>query len=145
MPLGRAPDEATAPAFLWLVRLIAISAALLVPWAAYLALSLPASVNAQHWPLAWTGLDVAVAAGLAATAWLAVRRDRRAAFPAVFAATLLLVDAWFDVCTAPAGRPLAMAFTDMCVEAVEAAGCLALTAAVWRRGAGGAVPQAGAR
>jgi hypothetical protein len=145
MLLGMAPDGGAAPAIRWLVRLIAVSAVVLVPWAAYLALSLPASVSARHWPLAWTGLDVAVAAGLAATAWLAVRRDRRTALPAVSAATLLLVDAWFDVCTAPAGRPFAVALTDLFIEAAEAAGCLAVTAAVWRATACKAVPQGDAR
>jgi len=144
MLLGRASDEATKPAFRWLVRLIAVSAAVLVPWAAYLALSLPASVSARHWPAAWAGQDAVMAVGLAATAWLAVRRDRRMTFPAVSTATLFLVDAWFDVCTAPAGRPLAMALADMVVEVAEAAGCLALTAAVWRTPAE-AEPRAGAR
>jgi hypothetical protein len=142
MLLGRAWDGATRPAFRWLVRAVAVSAAVLVPWAAYLAVSLPASVSARHWPAAWVGLDVVMAAGLAATAWLAVRRDRRMTFPAVSTATLFLVDAWLDVCTAPAGRPLAMALGDMCVEVAEAAGCLALTVAVWRTSACGAEPRA---
>jgi phosphoglycerol transferase MdoB-like AlkP superfamily enzyme len=142
MLLGRAWDGATRPAFRWLVRAVAVSAAVLVPWAAYLAVSLPASVSARHWPAAWAGLDVVMAAGLAATAWLAVRRDRRMTFPAVSTATLFLVDAWFDVCTAAAGRPLAMALGDMCVEVAEAAGCLALTVAVWRTSACGAEPRA---
>jgi hypothetical protein len=145
MLFGRPSDEAARPSFRWLVRLLAVSAAVLVPWAAYLALSLPASVSARHWPVAWAGLDVVMAAGLAATAWLAVRRDRRTAFPAVSTATLLLVDAWFDVCTAPAGSPLAMALAGMCVEVAEAAGCLALTVAAWRTFPCGAVPRAGAR
>jgi hypothetical protein len=145
MLFGKAPDEASRPAFRWLVRLIAASAAVLVPWAAYLAVSLPASVSARHWPVAWAGLDVMMAAGLAATAWLAVRRDRRMAFPAVATAALLLADAWFDVCTAPAGGPLVMALADMSVEVAEAAGCLALTAAVWRVFPCGAVPRGSAR
>jgi hypothetical protein len=145
MLLGRASDGATKPAFRWLVRLIAVSAVVLVPWAAYLALSLPASVSARHWPVAWAGLDVVMAVGLAATAWLAVRRDRRLAFPAVATATLLLADAWFDVCTAPAGGPLAMALTGMGVEVAEAAGCLALMVTVWRTFPCGEVPRGGAR
>ena len=120
------------PAFRWLARLVAISSFVLFPWAAYLALTLPASVSARHWQLAWTGFDVALAAGLAATAWLAIHHDRRLAFPAVSTATLLLADAWFDVCTAPAGGPLLMALIDMGIEVAEAAGCLALTAAVLR-------------
>ena len=145
MLMGSAPDVAVKPAFRWLVRLIAVSAVVLLPWAAYLALSLPASVSARHWPVAWTGLDVVMAAGLAATAWLAVRRDRRMAFPAVSTATVLLVDAWFDVCTAPAGSPFVMALADMCGEILVAAGCLALTAAVWRSTSHGAVPREDAR
>jgi len=125
------PITPARPGFRWLVRLLAVSSCVLFPWAAYLAATLPASVSARHWPLAWTGLDVAMAAGLAATAWLAVRRDRRLAFPAVSTATLLFADAWFDVCTAPAGGPLVMALADMGIEVAEAAGCLALAAAIW--------------
>jgi hypothetical protein len=145
MLIGSAADAAVRPAFRWLVGLIAVSAAVLLLWAVYLALSLPASVSARHWPVAWTGLDVVIAAALAATAWLAVRRDRRMAFPAVSTATLLIVDAWFDVCTAPAGSPLVLALADMCVEISVAAGCMGLTAAVWRSTASGAVPQGDAR
>jgi hypothetical protein len=86
-----------------------------------------------------------MAAGLAATAWLALRRDRRLAFPAASTATLLLVDAWFDVCTAPAGGPLVLALADMGVEVAEAACCLALAVAVWRTPARTALPRVGAR
>jgi hypothetical protein len=132
MLLDRAPDGAARPAFRWLVTLIAVSAVVLLPWAAYLAMSLPVSVRARHWPMAWTGLDVVMAVGLAATAWLAVRRDRRLALAAVSTATLLLVDAWFDVCTAPAGGPLVIALVDMCIEVAEAAGCVALAVIVFR-------------
>jgi hypothetical protein len=135
------PITPARPAFRWLVRLVAVSAAVLFPWAAYLAATLPASVSARHWPLAWTGLDVAMAAGLAATAWLAIRRDRRLAFPAVSTATLLLADAWFDVCTAPGGGPLVVALGDMGIEVAEALGCLALTAAIWRTAPGDGVAR----
>jgi hypothetical protein len=72
MLLGKAPDGAARPALRWLVRLIAVCAAVLVPWAAYLAVSLPASVSARHWPVAWAGLDAVMAAGclvLTAAAW----------------------------------------------------------------------------
>jgi hypothetical protein len=118
--------------FRWLTRLIAGSAVILLPWIGYLAETLPASVSARHWPLIWAGLDGAMALGLALTAWFAVRRDRRVAFPAASTAALLVADAWFDVCTAAAGRPLTLALVDMCVELAEAAACLALAIAVWR-------------
>jgi hypothetical protein len=112
--------------------LITCSAVILLPWIAYLATSLPPSVIAWHWPLAWTGLDAVMALGLAATGVLAIRRDRRVAFAAASTATVLLIDAWFDVCTSAAGRPMALALIDMCVEVGEAAACLLLAWAVWR-------------
>jgi hypothetical protein len=130
--LTSTPDPRVPVAFRWLAGLVAVSSAVLLPWAAYLASTLPSSVGARHWPLAWAGLDVAIAAGLATTAWLAVRRDRRLAFPAASSATLLLADAWFDVCTAPAGSPLGWAITDMFIEIAEAAACVVLAVAVWR-------------
>jgi len=145
MLLGKTPDGPARPACRWLARLTAVSAAALFPWAAYLALTLPASVTARHWPAAWAGLDAVMAAGLAATSWLAARRDRRMIFPAVSTTTLLLADAWFDVCTAPAGRPLMTALACMCAEVAVAAACLAVTASTWRVTPGGAIPQGGAR
>jgi hypothetical protein len=39
MPLGTALGGADTPVFRWLVRLVAVSAVVLLPWAAYLALS----------------------------------------------------------------------------------------------------------
>jgi hypothetical protein len=129
-----AADVSRRPVFRWLVRLVAVSAVVALPWAAYLAESLPPSVSARHWPLAWAWLDVALAAGLAATAWLAIRRDRIVAFPAVSTATLLIADAWFDVCTAPAGSPMLWALADAGVEVGEALGCLLLAVAIWRAG-----------
>ena len=145
---GGAPDGCSRPAFRWLVRLVAVSAMVLIPWAAYLADTLPSSVSARHWPLAWTGLDIAMAAGLGATAWLAIRRDRWLAVPAVSTAALTAADAWFDVCTAPAGRPLALALADTCVELAEAAACLALAYALWREAPRGKLevkPRGGGR
>lgn len=72
----------------------------LLPWIAVLGLTLPDVVAAQHWRLAWTGLDTAEAAGLLLTAWLLNRGDARTPLVATATATLLLADAWFDVVTA---------------------------------------------
>ena len=121
-----------APLCRWIATLVTVSAAVLLPWIAYLAVSLPSSVSARHWPLAWAGLDTFMAAGLAATGWLALRRNRRVAFCAASTATVLVMDAWFDVCTSPAGQPFALALIDMCVEIGEAAACLVLAWLVWR-------------
>lgn len=116
----------------WLAGLIGVSAMVLLPWTAYLAGTLPPSISVRHWPLVWSGLDGTIAIGLAATALLAIRRDRRIALVAVSTATLLLADAWFDVCTSPPGRSLALAMLDMGVEVAEAAACLLLAAVVFR-------------
>jgi hypothetical protein len=124
----RSPRRVVAGA----AAVITISAVVLLPWTAYLAVTLPPSVTARHWPLAWTGLDVVMVAGLAMTGVLAIRRDRRVAFAAASTATVLLADAWFDVCTSAAGRPLAFALADMGVEVGEAACCVLLAWAVWR-------------
>jgi hypothetical protein len=83
---------------------------------------LPATAHAQHWPLAWTGLDCLLAAGLACTGWFAHRCDARAGLIASASAALAVVDAWFDVMTAPPGREL--------VEAVLLASCAELPLAV---------------
>jgi hypothetical protein len=111
---------------------IAASAIALLPWTAYLAATLPSSASARHWSLAWCGLDLAIAGGLAATAWAAIRRDRRAGLAAASTATLLLTDAWFDVCTSPPGRPLAWAIAQAVLEVAGAVGCLVLAWAIWR-------------
>lgn len=112
--------------------LVTGSAVILLPWIAYLAMSLPPSASARHWPLAWVGLDTAMAFGLAATGWLAIRRDRRVALAAASTGGMLLADAWFDVCTSAPGRSLAFALLDMCIELAEAAACMILAWAVWK-------------
>jgi hypothetical protein len=81
-------------------RVFAVLAALMVPWTAYLAISLPGSHQAAHYDLAWGGFDVGLLAVLAATAVAAVRRSRWLPVSSVALATMLLVDAWFDVVTA---------------------------------------------
>lgn len=84
----------------------------LVPWSAILARRTPSTVTARHWNLAWGGLDFGEAAAASVTAWLLTRHDRRAAQSAAVLATLLSVDAWFDVCTAPAGRGVRIAIAE---------------------------------
>ena len=123
------------PAWRWAAALVTLSAVILLPWIAYLAVSLPSSVSARHWPLAWVGLDAVMAAGLAATGWMAFRRDRRVAFCAASTATVLVLDAWFDVCTSPGGGQFALALVGMCIELAEAAACLMLARIMWCDGA----------
>jgi hypothetical protein len=114
------------PALVRRARLVALAVGgFLLPWSVLLAVTLPATAQAQHWALAWSGLDVAEAAAALTTAVLLARGDRRASLAAAAGGTLLLVDAWFDVCTSAPGAGLAMALAE--------AGCLELplAAAAW--------------
>jgi hypothetical protein len=101
----RAPHRRAALAY------AAIGAGL-VTWSAVLGTTLPSTTTVRHWNLAWRGLDLGEAAAASATAWLLARRDRRATQSAAVLATLLCVDAWFDVSTAPAGRGLRIAIAE---------------------------------
>jgi hypothetical protein len=129
---GGAPGDASPPARergtigRCAIASIAVSAAALVPWTGYLWATLPPAVTARHWPLVWSGLDGGIAVGLAASAWLAWRGDRRLVQVTAATAALMAADAWFDVCTSPPGRPLAWALVDMVIEATVAATCLML-------------------
>lgn len=83
-----------------LSRAFFVVAGLLVPWTLYLALTLPRHYQAHHYWLGWVGFDLALVAVLAVTG-LAVARGRPAVSRyAAVAATMLVLDAWFDVLNA---------------------------------------------
>lgn len=111
----------------WLATALTAGGAGLVPWMIVLATFLPASTRAWNWSAAWTGLDAFEALGLLSTGALLIWRDARYHLTAAVTATLLLVDAWFDVTTsAPgAGRIIAIAMA-VCLELPVAAVCAAL-------------------
>jgi hypothetical protein len=119
-----------------LVAVVMMSSVALLPWIVYLAVSLPPTASARHWSSVWVGLDAGEAIGLASTGWLAFRRDRRVALVAVSTATMLVLDAWFDVCTSAGGKSQAFALIGMVIELAEAAACLAIGWLVWRSTSG---------
>jgi len=80
----------------WVAPLLALVAALLVPWTLVLAYRLPSRHTSHHWDIAWVGFDIALAGALAATGWAIARRAAWAPSAAAAATTLLLCDAWFD-------------------------------------------------
>ena len=101
----------------------------LVTWSPVVFEKTRSSPTARHWNLAWCGLDLSEAGAASATAWLLARGDRRAARSATVLATLLCADAWFDVCTAPAGRGLRVAIAEAALlELPLAAGSIWLSA-----------------
>ena len=75
----------------------------MIPWTVYLWLTLPVREVSPHYNLAWTGFDVMLAVLLLATGGCVIARSKYLAVSAASAATLLIVDAWFDVTTSPAG------------------------------------------
>jgi hypothetical protein len=76
----------------------------LVPWTAFLAITLPQREIDTHYRGAWVGFDILLVVAIVFTAYYAFRMDDRVQLPAMATATLLVVDAWFDVMTAGGGR-----------------------------------------
>lgn len=82
----------------WLAPLFLVGGAGLVPWTAYLAITLPSRhVQTGYYDVAWGGFDLALAAALIATGIGLVRRRLWVEGTAVAAGTMLVCDAWFDV------------------------------------------------
>jgi hypothetical protein len=80
----------------WLYTAAAVG---LLPWIAYLAVSLPRRDLDLHYRAAWVGFDLLLVFAIVRTAYMAFRIDPRVQFPATATATLLIVDAWFDITT----------------------------------------------
>ncbi len=78
----------------------AAAAVALMPWIVYLAITLPKRDLDTHYRAAWVGFDILLVFVITRTAYLAFRMDPRVQLPAVATATLLIVDAWFDITTA---------------------------------------------
>lgn len=97
--------------------LYALAATLLIPWTAYLAVTLPKRDVDTHYRGAWVGFDLLLVAAIVLTAYFAFRVDTRVQLPATATATLLLVDAWFDVMTAGHRQATMLALVlALCVE-----------------------------
>src|SRR2546423_3243483 len=80
-----------------------------VPWVIFLAVTLPHHATFAHYRAVWVGFDSGLIAVLALTALLAWWARPQVALSSTAAATMLLVDAWFDVMTTPARHGLLMA------------------------------------
>lgn len=101
------PDRVALPR--WVGPLYLLLAAGLVPWIVFLAMTLPRRAEAEHYRIAWVGFDIGMLGVLGAFGFLALRRSRWTQPLATCAATLLIVDAWFDVVTAAGRADLLMA------------------------------------
>ncbi|TQF06600.1 hypothetical protein E6W39_35915 [Kitasatospora acidiphila] len=78
-------------------------AVLLFAWILVLGSTTRGQAEVRNWSTAWVGMDLLQVTGLLATAVLLVRRSRLVALAGSATATLLLLDAWFDVMTAEGG------------------------------------------
>src|ERR1700733_11434768 len=93
----------TARLVSWAGPAFILFSVVLIPWTIFLRFKLPSRQLSSHYNIAWAGFDVILLVALAATGHFALRRSHYLAVAAAAAATLLVVDAWFDVMTAPPG------------------------------------------
>jgi hypothetical protein len=118
----------------WVVPVFGLAALLLVPWVILVVVALPSAHRAAHWDVAWAGFDVGLAVLLVAGAVAAWRRSPWLEGAAAATATLLVVDAWFDVITASTRTELVLAVTEAAfVELPLAVLCLLLARDTERR------------
>jgi hypothetical protein len=90
----------------WVGPAFAVLALATVPWVVFLAVTLPRHATFAHYRGVWVGFDTGLVVVLGLTGWLAWRARPSVALAATAAATMLLVDAWFDVMTTPRGQGL---------------------------------------
>jgi hypothetical protein len=120
VPAATEPENAVltddARVVRWAGPLFALFSVILLPWIGWVAVSLPARQLSSNYDAAWAGFDVILFFGLAATAACALRRSRYLSSAATATATLLIVDAWFDVVTSPAHQRLESVLLCVLVE-----------------------------
>jgi hypothetical protein len=88
----------------WLIVLYGASAIILIPWTYNLAENLPRYHLAHDWDVAWVGFDIFMLTLLACTSVFAAKRSIWQALSATSLATMLVIDAWFDVLTSTPGH-----------------------------------------
>jgi hypothetical protein len=110
--VGRRPPRRR----LLVVLVTGAGAVILVPWTAFLSVSLPQSHSVRAWNVAWVGFDIALAVSLACTGWWVLQRRQLALLGLAVAATLLLCDAWFDICLSWNTSDQAWAFIGAAIE-----------------------------
>jgi hypothetical protein len=72
----------------------------LIPWMAFLAITLPSNYVAHNWPATWVGFDALLVAFMVTTTVLGFLRRQLLLLTAFTTGVLLICDAWFDVMTA---------------------------------------------
>jgi hypothetical protein len=105
----------------WIFVIMGGVAVALLPWTAYLSVTLPSRHESAHWDIVWPGLDVGIALAVAGTVVALFRWSSYVPIFATAAGTLLLCDAWFDTLTSNGGGELAWATLEAMVAEVPLA------------------------
>ncbi|GAA2010583.1 hypothetical protein GCM10009839_00630 [Catenulispora yoronensis] len=85
----------------WTGWLLLVLGFFTLPWTANLAVYLPDKSEAAHYNASWVGFDLLLCALLIRTGWSLLRRRAYVEVTAGMTAVMLLIDAWFDVLSAP--------------------------------------------
>lgn len=118
----------------WIGVLFAAAALVLVPWVVFLVRDLPSDHRSAHWDVAWGGFDIVLALLLVGVAVAAWRRSPWLEGASTAAATLLFVDAWFDILTSSSRGELITAIVEAAfVELPMAVFCVFLARSVERK------------
>jgi hypothetical protein len=72
----------------------------MIPWLAYLSMTLPENYVAHNWPATWLGFDALLVGFMVATAVFGYLRRQVLLLAAFTSGVLLICDAWFDLMTA---------------------------------------------
>jgi hypothetical protein len=112
-----------SPIVRWAGPAFILFSLVLLPWTIYLGFSLPDRQLSPHYNIAWVGFDVLELIALGSTGYFALRHSRYLAVTSAAAATLLVVDAWFDVMTSPRHQILQAIVLAVLVELPLAAVC----------------------
>jgi hypothetical protein len=105
----------------WAFVIMGGVAVALLPWTAYLSITLPPEHKSAHWDIVWPGFDIGIALAVGATVFALVRCAAYMPIFATIAGTLLLCDAWFDTLTSNNGNELAWAAVEAVVAEVPLA------------------------
>ncbi|HEY6278146.1 MAG TPA: hypothetical protein VIX86_17660 [Streptosporangiaceae bacterium] len=131
VPPAREPENTVlvdnAQSVRWAGPAFVLFSLLLLPWTIYLSYTLPSHQVSADYDIAWVGFDVMLMLVLASTGYFALRRSRYLAPAAAAMATLLVVDAWFDVVTSPPGQRMLSIVLAVLIELPLAALCIWLS------------------
>jgi hypothetical protein len=89
------------PEYLGRIRRFRLSLMIaMIPWLAYLYVTLPDRYVAHNWTVTWVGFDILLVGFMLATAALGYLRRQLLMLAAFTSGVLLICDAWFDLMTA---------------------------------------------